>query len=749
MDYLTGTVERITFHNEENGYTVAQLTPEGKSYTVTVIGNMMGINVGEHIEVSGQWASHPQYGRQFRADGFRLKLPATAAGIEKYLGSGLVKGVGPVTARRIVHQFGADSLRVIDEQPDRLRDVPGVGAKRADLIRAAWSEQRAIREVMLFLQENGISTALAVKIYRHYGDDAINVVRQDPYRLARDITGIGFITADRIARNLGLALDSPARAAAGVTYVLSQRADDGHVYVPQSELIEATATLLEIPPTLPSNALVDLQQQKDIRIEDLAVYADHTATQDTPSQPGPTAEPLLLQEERAVYLMPFYHGEVGVAGRLRRLQESPVDRLWQLQRFDWTHAFGLAQHQTGVVLAPPQRAAVEAALTRRLTVLTGGPGTGKTSTVETIIRILEATGHSYLLTSPTGRAAKRLSEATGRTARTIHRLLEFKPGGGLLFQRHDQNPLDADLIIVDEASMLDLLLANHLLRAIPNGAHLLLVGDVDQLPSVGAGDVLRDIIESGVATVVRLETIFRQASGSYIIENAHRINRGEMPEWNPARARDFFLFKAEDAERAAALVVEVVTQRIPRRFDLAPSAIQVLSPMHRGPAGVANLNVQLQDALNPPDPHKPEKRVGGHIFRLGDRVMQITNNYQKDVFNGDMGDIVRLKPVEQVLTVKLEGREVDYSFLELDELVLAYAISVHKAQGSEYPAVVIPLLTQHYMMLQRNLLYTAVTRARQLAVIVGSPRAIAIAVRNNRVAARYTALAERLARDGG
>ncbi len=746
MDHLTGTVERITFHNEENGYTVAQLTPEGKSYTVTLIGNMMGINVGEHIQVSGQWASHPQYGRQFRVDGFRLKLPATAAGIEKYLGSGLIKGIGPVTARRIVRQFGADSLRIIDESPARLRDVPGVGPKRADMIQAAWREQRAIRDVMLFLQEHGISTALAVKIYRHYGDASVNTVRQDPYRLARDIPGIGFITADRIARDLGLALDSPARAAAGVTYVLSQRADDGHVYVPQSELIEATATLLEVPATLPANALTDLQQQEDIHVEDLTAHTGITTQQDTITYASTPPETLVLEEERAVYLMPFYYGEIGVAGRLHRLQEAPIDRLWQFQRFDWTHAFGVAQHQTGVVLAPPQRTAVEAALTRRLTVLTGGPGTGKTSTVETVIRILEATGHTYLLASPTGRAAKRLSEATGRSAKTIHRLLEFKPGGGMLFQRHDQNPLDADMIIVDEASMLDLLLANHLLRAIPNGAHLLLVGDVDQLPSVGAGDVLRDIIESGVAAVVRLETIFRQASGSYIIENAHRINRGEMPEWHPERARDFFLFKAEDAERAAALVVEVVTQRIPRRFGLAPTAIQVLSPMHRGAAGVSNLNTLLQTALNPADPHKPEKRVGGHIFRLGDRVMQMSNNYQKDVFNGDVGDIVRLRPVEQVLTVDMDGRTVDYSFLELDELVLAYAISVHKAQGSEYPAVVIPLLTQHYMMLQRNLLYTAVTRARQLVVIVGSPRAIAIAVRNNRVAARYTGLAERLAR---
>lgn len=743
MDHLTGTVERITFHNEENGYTVAQLTPEGKSYTVTLIGNMLGINVGEHIEVTGQWASHPQYGRQFRVDAFHLKLPATAVGIEKYLGSGLVKGVGPVTARRIVRQFGADALRVIDETPARLVEVPGVGPKRVEMIEAAWREQRAIREVMLFLQDHEISTGLAVKIYRQYGDESVGIVRQDPYRLARDISGIGFITADRIAHNLGLPLDSPARAAAGVTYVLHQHADDGHVYVPQSALIDAAASLLEVPATLPANALAELQQQEDIRVEELA-RRTHGTDQDTSTYQVATPQPLFVEEERAVYLMPFYYGEIGVASRLRRLQEAPSDRLWQFQRFDWTHAFGAAQHQTGIVLAPPQRTAVEAALTGRLTVLTGGPGTGKTSTVQTIIRILEATGRSYLLAAPTGRAAKRLSEATGRAAKTIHRLLEFKPGGGLLFQRHEQNPLDADMIIVDEASMLDLLLANHLLRAIPNGAHLLLVGDVDQLPSVGAGDVLRDIIDSGIATVVRLETIFRQASGSYIIENAHRINRGEMPEWHPARTRDFFLFKAEDAERAAGLVVEVVTQRIPGRFGLAPAAIQVLSPMHRGPAGVGNLNTLLQAALNPPDPHKPEKRIGGHVLRLGDRVMQTTNNYQKDVFNGDVGDIVHLKPVEQVLTVDIDGRAVDYSFLELDELVLAYAISVHKAQGSEYPAVVIPLLTQHYMMLQRNLLYTAVTRARQLVVIVGSPRAIAIAVRNNRVAARYTGLAERL-----
>jgi exodeoxyribonuclease V alpha subunit len=745
MQELTGVIERITYHNEENGYTVAQLTPEGKDYTVTVVGAMLGIHVGESVHLIGEWTAHPQYGRQFRVESVRTVLPATVQGIRKYLGSGLIKGIGPITAERIVRRFGIETLHVIEKTPERLLEVLGVGPKRVAMIQRAWEEQRQIKEVMLFLQANGVSTSLAVKIYKAYGDAAISVVRNDPYRLARDIYGIGFITADKIARNLGIAPDAPERAAAGVAYVLSQMADEGHVYVPYSELIAEAARLLEIDEARVAQAIEALATDEQVRIEPLASQRIGGSTHRRANEPTRNrAVSMAIGEERAVYLTPFYYGEIGVASRLKRLIEAPVDRLAIFQSFDWPIAFAAVQQYTGLALAPAQRQAVQTALTQRVTVLTGGPGTGKTTSLQTILRLLEAVGRSYVLAAPTGRAAKRLSEATGRTAKTVHRLLEFRPGEGMTFQRNEEHPLDTDMVIVDEASMLDMLLMNHLLKAIPLGAHLLLVGDVDQLPSVGAGNVLRDLIASGAVAMVRLDTIFRQKEGSYIIINAHRINQGQMPILDNRKAQDFFLFKTDDPARAAQLIVELVQTRIPRRFGLKPSDIQVLSPMHRGEAGVGNLNLLLQAALNPPSEHKPERYGGGRIFRLGDRVMQIRNNYGKEVYNGDLGQIVMLDLEEQTLTVNFDGRRVRYDFLELDELVHAYAISVHKAQGSEFPAIVMPVLTQHYMMLQRNLLYTAITRARQLVVLVGTPRAIAIAVHNDRVAQRYSALTGRL-----
>lgn len=727
MPTLEGAIERITFHNEENGYTVARLVPDGKDYEVTVIGNMLGVQVGEHVRLEGEWTVHGQYGRQFKVERYASVLPATAAGIEKYLGSGLVKGVGPVTAKRIVRKFGAETLTVIDETPERLREVLGVGPKRVALIKSAWHEQRQIREVMVFLQSHGVSPALAVRIYKHYGDGAAGVVTNDPYRLARDIHGIGFITADKIARNLGIAPDAPERVAAGVAYTLSQKADEGHVYVPQGELVAEAAKLLEVPAPLAAAAIATLQQEEQVRVEPLLGASG-------------------LAEERAVYLIPFYYGEIGVAGRLRGLMDAVEDRCFVFRSFDWPQGLAVVQRETGLRLTAQQQAAARTALTERVTVMTGGPGTGKTTCTLAIIRLLDAARRSYVLASPTGRAAKRLGEATGREAKTIHRLLEWSPGGagGFTFQRNEENPLDVDMVIVDEASMLDLLLTNHLLKAIPPGAHLLLVGDIDQLPPVGAGNVLRDVIDSDAAAVVRLDVIFRQAAGSFIIENAHRINRGQMPEWRPEQSQDFFLFQTDDPERAAELVVEIVQERIPRKFGIPAREIQVLSPMHRGAVGVAALNERLQAALNPPAAGKPERRIGGRIFRLGDRVMQMRNNYDKDVFNGDLGQISALDLVEQTLSVRIDERTVPYDFLELDELVHAYAVSVHKSQGSEFPAVVVPITTQHYMMLQRNLLYTAVTRARKLVVLVGAPRAVAIAVNNNRIADRYSALAERL-----
>ena len=760
FDTLRGIIERITYHNEENGYTVAQLTPDGASYTVPVIGNMLGLNVGESVLLTGAWVAHAEYGRQFKVDQVRTVLPATIAGLEKYLGSGLIKGIGPVTAKRIVRKFGLDTLNVIEEQPARLHEVLGVGRMRVDLITRAWAEQRQIKEVMIFLQSHNVSTGLAVKIYKQYGDDAVEIVKTDPYRLAREVYGIGFVTADKIARELGIAADAPERVAAGVAYVLGQAADDGSVYLPATELATRAAELLGVNAALALDGIAALRESEQVWVED-----------------GRAAGATLLAEERPVYLIPFYYGEIGVTNRLRRLIDVPEDRLAAFQVFNWPAAFAALAHQPAgeaalsrVALTPQQMQAVQAALTCRVTVLTGGPGTGKTTCTRSVLRLAEAAGARVVLASPTGRAAKRLAETTGRPAKTIHRLLEFKPAEGFAFQRNEENPLEADLVIVDEASMLDLLLTNHLLKAIPSGAHLLLVGDVDQLPSVGAGDVLHDVIEAieaeakdkvkaevkvevkasststlaSTSAVIRLDTIFRQPEGSYIITNAHRINRGEIPLLDNRNATDFFLFREEDPAKAADLVVEIVAERIPRKFGLRPDEVQVLSPMHRAEIGVAALNTRLQAALNPPQPGLAERQMGGRPYRTGDRVMQIRNNYDKEVYNGDMGRILAVNLEDQSVSVKMDERTVLYDFLELDELVHAYAVSVHKAQGSEFPAVVIPLLTTHYMMLQRNLLYTAVTRAQKLVVLVGSPRAISIAVGSNRAKERYSGLAERL-----
>jgi exodeoxyribonuclease V alpha subunit len=674
---------------------------------------------------------------------------------------------------------------VIEEEAHRLHEVLGVGPKRVKIISKAWEEQRQIKEVMLFLQSHNVSTGLAVKIYKAYGDNSIEIVKSDPYRLAREVYGIGFLTADKIARELGIAHDAPERVAAGVAYVLSQAADEGNVYLPAEELAKQASELLEVAAEQAMQGIGTLAEAEEVRVEGGApprqapgrspvppalAPASTAGNGETPvnastlrrgpvAPPAPTQQPSnpVLAEERAVYLTPFYYGEIGVANRLRRLAAANEDDLQVFQNFDWPAAFAALQANTTLALTAQQQEAVQAALTHRLAVLTGGPGTGKTTTVRSLIRLVETAGKRALLASPTGRAAKRLAEASGRQAKTIHRLLEYKPGEGVSFQRNEENPLETDIIIVDEASMLDLLLTNNLLKAIPAGAHLLLVGDVDQLPSVGAGNVLRDVIEAiegeqgngspaGVsgAAVVRLNTIFRQPEGSYIITNAHRINHGQMPVIDNQKAHDFFLFKEEDPERAAALMVELVGERIPRKFGLTPDQIQVLSPMHRGEVGVAQLNLKLQAAINPPGPAIAERQVGGRTFRVGDRVMQIRNNYDKDVYNGDMGRLEKIDLEDQIVTVRIDDRPIGYDFLELDELAHSYAVSIHKAQGSEFPAVVIHLLTTHYVMLQRNLLYTAVTRAQRLVVIVGTPRAMSIAVTSNRVQERYSGLAERL-----
>jgi len=712
---IEGTVERITFHNEENGYTVARFQPRGKRYLITIVGNLMGVHVGESLRLQGRWTVHPQYGKQFEIESYTVQMPATIEGIRKYLGSGLIKGIGPVTAERIVNHFGLETLDVIEREPERLIEVPGVGKKRVEMIKRAWEEQQAIKEIMLFLQAHGVSTGLAVKIYKAYGDASISVVKNQPYRLARDVYGIGFLTADKIAQAIGIAHNDPQRIAAGVEHVLNTFGDDGHVFAHRPELVRKAAEILKVEP-----------DRVEWAIEQLA-----------------TEEQLHLEDE-AVYLRPFYYAEVGVANRLRTMLNVERSRLAEFRDVDWGRAFAYLKRCLPFPLTPRQQEAVRTALVHKVAILTGGPGTGKTMTVRAIIRLLKAKGKRFLLAAPTGRAAKRLSEATGAPARTLHRLLEFAPHQGFKFLRDRDNPLDADMIIVDEASMIDLLLMNALLKALDVTSHLLLVGDVDQLPSVGAGNVLRDLIRSGVVPTVALDAIFRQARDSFIIVNAHRINRGEFPLFSRS-ARDFFLFPATDPDQAAQWVLELVTRRIPRKFGYDPmEEIQVLSPMYRGAAGVAMLNERLQQALNPPHPNKPEVRLGSRVFRVGDRVMQIRNNYDKEVFNGDLGRVTRIDREDQVLAIRFDDRLVEYDFSQLDEVVHAYAISVHKSQGAEYPAVVVPLLTQHYMMLQRNLLYTAVTRARELVVLVGTKRAIAIAVRNDKVAARNSRLAQRL-----
>jgi exodeoxyribonuclease V alpha subunit len=746
MDTLTGSVERITFYNPENGYSVLRLKAEqtrlpgaSREGLVTVTGNLPELSAGEHLRLQGRWVNHPKHGLQFQVEMCEQTLPATAAGIRRYLGSGLVRGIGPRLAERIVAHFGERTLEIIETQPEQLRQVPDIGPKRASRIAAAWEEQKQVKEIMLFLHSYGVSTNLAIKIYKQYGDAALSVVRSDPYRLARDIYGVGFKTADQIARSLGLPVDHPARIEAGVIYALNQATDDGHVYLPQQELAEQAIKILEVPQEEIPPALQRLGQDGAIMSESLPVHAAADETEIAPAD-GPerrVREAGGIYSAPAIYLAPLYYGEKSVAKHLLELAGAFPTRL-----SDLPPAFAPLDSQ----LSQEQQAAIRMALGHPASVLTGGPGTGKTTALKALIEALEAAGKRYALASPTGRAAKRLSQATGRPASTIHRLLGFSPGEG--FKHQADNPLAVDFVVIDEASMLDLHLAHALLRAIQPGTHLLLVGDVDQLPSVGAGNVLRDIIESGAVPVSRLQVIFRQAAQSHIVTNAHRINQGQaplFPERGSTESADFFLFPAESPEEAAEWIEEIVCSRMPQRFGLHPrDDIQVLSPMYRGPAGVSALNERLQARLNPERDGRVEKRLFGQVYRAGDKVMQLANNYEKDVYNGDIGAIFSIDLVEHTLIVDFEGRGVKYDWSEADQLTLAYAVSVHKAQGSEYLAVVLPVLTQHYLMLQRNLLYTAVTRARRICVLVGSRRALWIAVRNDRIARRYSALDWRL-----
>ncbi|TSB32041.1 SF1B family DNA helicase RecD2 [Streptomyces benahoarensis] len=727
---VEGVLERITYAHEESGYTVARVdTGRGAGELLTVVGALWGAQPGESLRMEGRWGSHPQYGKQFTVENYTTVLPATVQGIRRYLGSGLIKGIGPRIADRITEHFGAGTLDIIEEQAQRLIEVPGLGPKRMKMIAAAWEEQKAIKEVMVFLQGVGVSTSLAVRIYKKYADDAVTVVRERPYQLAADVWGIGFLTADRIAQAVGIPHDSPERVRAGIQYALSQSADQGHCFLPEEQLIADAVKLLQVDTGLVIDCLAEL-----------AADPEGVVREKIPQGGG--EEPVT-----AVYLVPFHRAELSLAGRLTRLLRTPEDRLAVFGDVDWERALAWLARRTGAELAPEQQDAVRLALTRKVAVLTGGPGCGKSFTVRSVVELARAKKARVVLAAPTGRAAKRLAELTGAEASTVHRLLELKPGGDAAYDA--DRPLEADLVVVDEASMLDLLLANKLVKAVPPGAHLLLVGDVDQLPSVGAGEVLRDLLaDGGPVPCVRLTRIFRQAQQSGVVTNAHRVNAGRPPLTQGLP--DFFLFAEEDTEAAGRLTVDVAARRIPATFGLdARRDIQVLAPMHRGPAGAGALNALLQQAVTPARPEVPERRFGGRVFRVGDKVTQIRNNYEKGrngVFNGTVGVVTDMNTDDQRLLVRTdEDEEVPYDFDELDELAHAYAVTIHRSQGSEYPAVVIPVTTGAWMMLQRNLLYTAITRAKRLVVLVGSRRALGQAVRTVSAGRRCTALDHRLA----
>lgn len=714
---LEGILERIVYAAEEGGFTVARLEVAGRGEPVTIVGSLLGVQPGESLHLRGRWVHDRRYGEQFRVASYLPVQPSTLAGIERYLGSGLVRGVGKVMAKRLVEAFGFETLDVIESDSDRLTEVDGIGPKRSGMIRAAWKEQREIKDVMLFLQSHGVTTGHAIKIYKAYGNQAIDLVRENPYRLALEIFGIGFKTADRIAMRIGIAADSPRRAEAGAIYALQTAAEEGHLFLPRERLLAATVSELSVAPEIVETAIDSLAADGRALLESDAGGAG-----------------------QAVYLPSLHTAETGVADRIACILRAPPAPV----SVDIPRALEWFEERQEIGLAPEQREAVRAAIEGKVVIITGGPGTGKTTLVNAIIRILERKSQRILLAAPTGRAAKRLNETTGREAKTIHRLLEFSPRG-MSFERNADRPLEADLVIVDEFSMVDILLAYHLLRAIPDRARLIVVGDADQLPSVGPGNVLRDMIDSGAVPVARLRTIFRQTAESGIVVNAHRVNEGTFPRVDDAGAEgEFFFIERDDPEEALRTILHLVSERIPRRFGLDPmDDIQVLTPMHRGTLGASNLNASLQALLNPSG---DEIVRGSRALRVGDKVLQVRNNYDLEVFNGDIGRVVGIDPDEGVVRVRFEDRVVSYDAAALDELALAYACSIHKSQGSEYRCVVIPIHTQHFLLLQRNLLYTAITRGKEKVVLVGSKRALAIAVRNAAIRARFTRLAGRLRR---
>jgi len=707
---IEGILERIAYVNEENNFTVAKLRTKDGRNPITIVGNLPAVTPGESLRVTGKWVVNKRFGEQFKVQSYLSITPSTLSGIERYLGSGLIKGMGPVMARRLVEQFGLETLDIIEYEPDRLLEIEGIGEVRLERIKQAWKHQKGIKEVMIFLQSYGVSASFATKIYREYQNKTIPVIKENPYRLATDVYGIGFKTADKIAQNLGIDPKSQIRAEAGILYILTELTEEGHVYYPESELVEKAIWALDIDREIVTSALANLESNDRIVIKN-----------------------------NSVYLKALYTAEEHVAQKLNELLNTPKIPF----HINTEKAIRWIQGETGLELAERQKLAIQKAMNEKILIITGGPGTGKTTIVNSIIKILEKMRLRICLAAPTGRAAKRLSEATGREAKTIHRLLEYSPKEKA-FRRNEQNTLAVDVVVIDEASMIDVLLMNHLLSAIPSHATLILIGDIDQLPSVGPGNVLKDIINSRKVEVVTLNEIFRQAESSLIVVNAHRINRGEFPhiELESKKLSDFYFIPKDEPEEVLKTIKELCYKRIPQTFGLnSLDDIQVLSPMHKGIIGVVNLNHELQALLNPYGEHIAK---GVRKFRINDRVMQVRNNYEKEVYNGDVGRIIGIDEEQGEIIVRYEARMVSYTYSDLDELVLAYAVSVHKSQGTEYPAVIIPILPQHYVMLQRNLLYTGITRGKKLVVLVGSVKAIYMAIRNDKVQMRYSNLAKRL-----
>ena len=719
---LHGQIERITYTNEENGFTIAKVKVYGQRDLVCVVGNLMAPMPGEIIKMRGEWTNHPKYGEQFKIVHYKTAVPASVYGIQKYLGSGLIKGIGPVMAKRIVEVFAKETFDIIENEIERLIEVDGIGKKRIEMIQNAWEEQKEIREVMVFLQSHGVSSGYATKIFKQYGNRSIEVVKENPYRLATDIFGIGFVTADNIAEKLGFSRDSELRAEAGILYVLHQVSDEGHVYYPYDPLINKCREILQVERDVIVKALGTIALEKRIIIEDLNEKVED-----------------FRENNKAVYLAKFHICETSIAIRLKALLNARKS----IRKIDGEKAIEWVQKQLSMTLAEKQVAAIRSAVNKKVMVITGGPGTGKTTIINAILTIFSKLKIQILLAAPTGRAAKRMSETTGHEAKTIHRMLEYsiKKRG---FQKNDENPLNCDLIIIDEASMIDTILMHYLLKAIPPEATFILVGDVNQLPSVGAGNVLKDIISSNSVPVVELDEIFRQAKESLIIVNAHKINNGILPSFRPSNDKldDFYFIEREDPEEVVKIILELTKERIPTKFGFDPvDDIQILTPMHRGTVGAGNLNMELQKLLNPVEDGVIR---GNRNFRVNDKVMQIKNNYDKEVFNGDIGRVKRIDQENQDVVISFDGRDIPYDYTDLDEIVLAYAVSVHKSQGSEYPAVVIPILTQHYILLQRNLIYTGVTRGRKLVIIVGTKKALTIGVKNDKTQKRYTYLRQRL-----